>query len=977
MIICFLCNEPVTSSKICFKERTYHLECFKCSNCKNILINAIDSENSLLLCKTCSSETSYVCFKCKELLQKGEKYKTIKNNIFYHSKCFICAGSCNKPIQNRFFQKNQNEQDYFCQECFDLIADLCNKCHKKFESGVSRISLKSNIFFHKECFLCCDCNQAINSAYFLTKSGDYLCKTCNDLNAKHCTKCNQVFEPGEDYKKIGENILFHTNCFTCAGLCKKPIRSLFCEEMPGVYTCKECKEIHSKPILKNNEENDLIFISDSEIDFKEEKLSIKNENKSISPKENAVINVFKNEISLEIIKILESLNYGDFLDKEWMKNFIQDFTENGISALSEFGEMFGTKDTMLLTNLIKVNEKIRKYFENKIPKVAIRQALKELKNLLIEICYDDSMNLTNEFLSEFQISGFEAVEKFKPKFGEKDTRALKKLILKNQLLNEYNNSLKEKNMQEKVLSVLLLGATGAGKSSLINLLYLWSQGVSHLEKVNRTLIPTKFLSGLTNTETSDLTQQDQSQTQKSFVHRFKLKTDNISYHLSIMDTPGLGDVRGVNQDDANTQNILDTVSKTAELNCIVLMINGAEARVSDRVEYIIQRLSGILPNVVRDNLIVLLSNSRLTPNLDVKKYINLPAERIFFIDNLIFSLNLKSQSAASLREINFEFKNLKEKLGNILEMASNLKFVSTENFRKLKQKRELFKIEIDQIRRILENKFKEKSQCDELLKEIIQAENQKSELELHKFKRVTETYWEEVNTDPIYNTRCITCRSNCHENCSLDETSTQDENLFKDCLAMIDDYCKICSHKFDQHVHLRTKYVKITRNKLALDENVTRNLETKNDLIVKKKSIVESIEKKRVKLELEIQNIKANVVRLLEDLKEICSDFNYSKELLLTKSLLEARIDYLQAQFSKTKNPTDFEEIQSAIKSKLIISQIVRIVLEKTEDKTNIISTLTENDSIEKNELDIESDDEEDDNDDDDDEATGEAIHYF
>jgi predicted ATPase len=571
------------------------------------------------------------------------------------------------------------------------------------------------------------------------------------------------------------------------------------------------------------------------------------------------------EINLEIKKILVDLNYSEFLNERWLKNFVHDFTENGISALSEFKEKFGTKDSTLLRKLVKENKKLCKYFENKIPEETKKQVLKELKNLLLEIHYTDSMSLANEFSSDFLKRGFESIEKFKPKFGEKDTRILKQLILKNQILNEYNNSCYE-NIQEKTLSVMIIGATGAGKSSLINLLYLWSQGTIDLKKVNRTLIPTKYLSGLTNTESSDLTKQHQSQTQKSYVHRFKLKTEHVTYDLSIMDTPGLGDVRGVNQDDVNTENILDTVSKTAELNCIILMMNGAEARVSDRIEFIIQRLTGILPNVVRDNLIVLLSNSRLISNLDVRKYISLPEDRIFFIDNVIFSLNLKSQSVASIKNINYEFKNLKDKLSIILEMASSLKFVSTKNFLELKQKRELLKIEIDNVRRILESKLKEKSRCDELLKEIIQADNEMS------------------------------------------------------------------------------------------------------DLNVNKKSIIEGIEKKKLQIDLEIKNMKAKIKHLLDDLKNICSDFNYTKELLLTKSMLESRIDYLQGEFSKTNNPNDLEEIQSAIKSKLIIGQIIQIIVDKEDDKTSFI---LENDNG-KHELDLDTDDENDE-----DEAPDGDIFHF
>ena len=55
-----------------------------------------------------------------------------------------------------------------------------------------------------------------------------------------------------------------------------------------------------------------------------------------------------------------------------------------------------------------------------------------MNECLLKIHYSDSTALANEFSSDFLKSGFEAIEKFKPKFGEKDTRTLKQLILKNQ-----------------------------------------------------------------------------------------------------------------------------------------------------------------------------------------------------------------------------------------------------------------------------------------------------------------------------------------------------------------------------------------------------------------------------------------------------------------------------------------------------------------------------------------------------------------
>jgi predicted GTPase len=49
-------------------------------------------------------------------------------------------------------------------------------------------------------------------------------------------------------------------------------------------------------------------------------------------------------------------------------------------------------------------------------------------------------------------------------------------------------------------------------------------------------------------------------TQSSTIHKFDLSYGEHSYELYFMDTPGLGDTEGIEKDDANVENILQTIS---------------------------------------------------------------------------------------------------------------------------------------------------------------------------------------------------------------------------------------------------------------------------------------------------------------------------------------------------------------------------------------------------------------------------------
>ena len=330
---------------------------------------------------------------------------------------------------------------------------------------------------------------------------------------------------------------------------------------------------------------------------------------------------------------------------------------------------------------------------------------------------------------------------------------------------------------------------------------------------------------------------------------------------------------------------------------------------------------------MRNNLIVLLSNVRFSANLDIDMLgVRVPNEKRFFIDNMLFSVDFANESSDKLREFEFEYQKLKDKVAILLENIEDLHMTPTDHFRRIKEKRDEFKVEIDKIRTVLEEKIKEKRKLEQLMQDLITCENEKTQLDLKKFKPTTEEYWEDVSTDPVYNTRCITCKSNCHLKCSLDETTVQGADIFLNCAAMNGEFCKVCTHKFDQHVHLRAKYEKHTRTKQVIDASIAGQINSQADLIKNKQAIKNDIAKREAKLEQDVVNAKNKVFDLLNKLQSYCSDFNYVKELELTKSLLESRIEYLQSEFSRTKQKTYRDDMEAAMKSKNIIEDMIRIV---------------------------------------------------
>ena len=112
---------------------------------------------------------------------------------------------------------------------------------------------------------------------------------------------------------------------------------------------------------------------------------------------------------------------------------------------------------------------------------------------------------------------------------------------------------------KKSVRIIVIGMTGAGKSSFINFCYVWGKGIARVQDITDTLIPTKFFPGRNDsdqTERLNAKNQSKSQTLSSKIYKFDLEFGENSYELYFMDTPGLGDTRGIEQDDKNVENIL-------------------------------------------------------------------------------------------------------------------------------------------------------------------------------------------------------------------------------------------------------------------------------------------------------------------------------------------------------------------------------------------------------------------------------------
>jgi hypothetical protein len=98
-----------------------------------------------------------------------------------------------------------------------------------------------------------------------------------------------------------------------------------------------------------------------------------------------------------------------------------------------------------------------------------------------------------------------------------------------------------------------------------------------------------------------------SQTTKCSTYEFK-HPENIACKFIFIDTPGMSDTNGVNQDDLNIQEIVNAAIGAGSLSAIIIIASGTEARVTPTIKNTLVRLANNLPDeVVYNNLLLILT----------------------------------------------------------------------------------------------------------------------------------------------------------------------------------------------------------------------------------------------------------------------------------------------------------------------------------------------------------------------------------
>ncbi|XP_063922626.1 uncharacterized protein LOC135137020 [Zophobas morio] len=179
---------------------------------------------------------------------------------------------------------------------------------------------------------------------------------------------------------------------------------------------------------------------------------------------------------------------------------------------------------------------------------------------------------------------------------------------------------KDPESSDSDINLLLLGGTGVGKSTFINSIsnyFKYPDFKSAQKGEIEVLIPVRLNLSNSNVvygdpDKNEIHDSGKSATQHVKVYLFPIKVDNKVYNLRIVDSPGVGDPRGIEQDNIHIDNILAYLSTLKKLHGICFIMKSNETRFTSFVEYCLKQMLTRLDKSASENIIFITTYSKST-----------------------------------------------------------------------------------------------------------------------------------------------------------------------------------------------------------------------------------------------------------------------------------------------------------------------------------------------------------------------------
>ena len=311
--------------------------------------------------------------------------------------------------------------------------------------------------------------------------------------------------------------------------------------------------------------------------------------------------------------------------------------------------------------------------------------------------------------------------------------------------------------EEKVL--LIVGATGAGKSTLINGIINYIFGVEWEDKYRIKLI-------------LDETTQSQAHSQTAWITAYTFYWQAgfpFPYTLTIVDTPGFGDTRGIQRDNeivSQIKHLFELKKKDGGIDIIHgigFVAQAGQARLTQTQRYIFDSILSIFGNDVANNICIMatFADGGKPPVMEAIKEAKVPCKKYFKFNNSALVGDMGDNFAKMFWHMGIQ--SFKE----FFDFFNDSESASLQLTREVLKEREHLETSIAGIQPLIRTGL---SKMDVIKQEEQVLLTHESQIKDNKnFTYIVDTVQIiKVDLEPgVYVTNCLECNTTCHYPCKI------------------------------------------------------------------------------------------------------------------------------------------------------------------------------------------------------------------
>lgn len=487
---------------------------------------------------------------------------------------------------------------------------------------------------------------------------------------------------------------------------------------------------------------------------------------------------------------------------------------------------------------------------------------------------------------------------------------------------------KPTNLTTKV--ILLVGATGTGKTTLINAMANYIFGVNFDDEFRFTLIDDK-----------EDPNRSEALSQTDFITAFtfhNLSGMPFGFNYILIDTPGFGDTRGINRDrEMMTQ--IETFLKQDygidQVDGVGFVVPASATRLTQTQKYVLDGLASIFGKDIKSNIFVMatFADARKPPVLKALAEAGMEYGEVYKFNNSALYARNKVEKFQNDDESDDEetvsmssqyWEMAIRSMSKFFTKLGQMSPVSLTLTKEVLEERKHLQTVLYSLQTQIQlglNKLSVLNQERHLLAmlddDMKGSKNHFMDIEVPEIKEVR------LNPNECV-TNCLKCSCTCHFPCHLPQT--QDK---KRCSAMRNGVCKVCPGKceWDVHSHMNFRY----------ETTWKKERRTAQELLIRyNKAFIGKLTKENAihKIEEDINNHSKILIQMIKDIQR---HVHRLEEIALKPNPLSTK-EYIDLMVESEKMQKNYN-FEKRIKMLLTLKEEVQILEAATGVAENLPDT--------------------------------------